>query len=316
MAKITTTAGLFWCLVFLLLDAAQAVWFGALLQRHDAFLLGFLVFGLSSVVCLTYTALRTPGQFSIALAHPAALAGLNLSAAGGWLSWFGAVQLIEPAVAFMLFSGLIPVTTIIVGWIGFPEGQRSRNHTEAVGNGMIVCGMLLLVLFTLMGLSGFVRGGTGIALSGLVLAAISGVLIALMLLFSQRLDRYGLQPVAQFGLRFPLYLAAAFAGWLLGLDHKGGVGALDLMAAVVIGLAVLAFPIYAVQKAVSKVSSLTIASVAATAPVLVFALQALEGRVDFSPATSAGLALGFAGAMVAAFGAGRALNRERRAIVL
>jgi drug/metabolite transporter (DMT)-like permease len=312
MAKATTTAGLFWCMVFLVLDAAQAVWFGALLQRHDAFLLGFLVFGISAVGCMIHTWFTAPSQYSIAFGYPGALLGLNLTAAGAWLTWFGAVQLIEPAVAFMIFSGLIPVTTIIAGWLGFSEGQRSRNRTEALGNGLIVLGMILLAVFTLTGLSGFVRGGPAVALFGLALAVVSGVLISLMLLFSQRLDRHGVGPVAQFGLRFPVYIVAAFLGWSLGLDDKGAVGALDLTLAVLAGLVLLAFPIYAVQKAVSQASSLTIAAVAATAPVLVFALQAVEGRVDVSPATSAGLAVAFAGAMLAALGAGRALRRERR----
>lgn len=310
-AKRTTPAGIAWCLVFLVLDAAQAVWFGGLLQHHDSFLIGFLVFGLSSAGCLLWVGWRAPSQFRLALAHPGALIGLNLSAVGAWMAYFLAIQRIEPAVAFMIFSGMIPLTTIIAGHLGFREGERARNRAELAGNALLLVGLGLLVLFTLDGRSGFVRGGFEVALLGLALAFVAGIMIAAMLMFSQRLDHAGLGPVSQFGLRFPLYVLCAFIGWQAGWDAKGPVAAADLALAVLIGLVLLAFPIYAVQKAVSLVSSLTLAAIAATGPVLVFAMQAVEGRVDFAPATSLGLAVCFAGAMVAAFGAARDARANR-----
>ena len=309
MQKQATGIGIFWCLVFVVLDAAQAVWFGGLLQRHDSFAIGFLSFGLATLLCLGLTARREPGQFAVAKRHPGALLGLNVSAVVAWLAYFAAIQRIEPAIAFMLFSGLIPITTIAAAWAGFPEGQRPRNRLEAAGNALLCVGMVFLCVITLTGHSGFVRGGTATALVGLAFAIVSGVAIAAMLLFSQRLDRHGLGPVAQFGVRFPLYLLAAAIGWWLGLDAKGPVGGGELLIAVAIGLLVLAFPIYAVQKAVSLVPSLTLAAIAATAPVLVFVLQAIEGRVDLAPATSVGLAVSFTGAMLAAWGAARGVRR-------
>lgn len=315
MQKATTRAGVVWCLIFLVLDAAQAVWFGSLLQLQDSFAVSFLSFGIATLASLVWVAWKEPGQYRIAARHLGALFGLNLSVVGAWLCYFAAIQRIEPAVAFMLFTGLIPITTIVAAWFGFPEGQRSRNRLEVSGNGLIVIGMLLLALFTLFGFSGFVRGGIFTAIIGLALAALSGVGIALMLLFSQRLDRHGLGPVAQFGLRFPIYLVCAAIGWIAGIDAKGPVAFADLAFAVALGLLLLAYPIYAVQKAVALTSSLTLAAIAATTPVLVFVLQAIEGRVAFSTATSIGLAVCFSGAMLAVWGAGRAVGDERRPAV-
>jgi len=74
-------------------------------------------------------------------------------------------------------------------------------------------------------------------------------------------------------------------------------------------MVVLAFPIYAVQKAISLTTSLTISSVAAIAPLIVFGLQVLEGRVDYSNSTSVGLAVYFIGAIIAAVGSAHAATR-------
>lgn len=293
--------GLAWCFTFLVLDAIQAVYLGGLFQRMDSFLIGALVFGLSTAYCLIVAGL-TGGDLQRALARPVDLAGLNVFAAGAWIAYLLAIQRIEPAVAFTLFCGIIPLVAIGAGRLGVQVAPDRRHPTEAAGYAVLGLGLLMLAGATLTGLSGFVRGGTGAALAGIVLALVAGAFITAMLTYGRRLDRAGVGPLAQSGLRFPLYLLLALAGYGLGLDAKGPVAADDLALAVAIGLVVLAFPIYAVQKAVSLTSTLTIGAFAAIGPLLVFLLQLVEGRVDYAPATLAGLLVYFGGALLAAFG--------------
>ena len=176
--------------------------------------------------------------------------------------------------------------------------------------GLIALGIVLLAAFTLLGWSGFVRGAHEIGLLGVGLAFLSGAMFALMLLTTYRLDRLGVGAAAVFGLRFPLYLVLAVAGFLLGLDDKGPVAATDFLYAYLIGLIVLSMPVYAVQKAVSLSSSLTLGTAAALTPVLVFLMQMVEGRVDYSRATAFGLAVYIAGALAAAAGRTRTASAE------
>lgn len=294
--------GVFWCLVFLVLDALQAVFFGSFLQRMDAFFTGALVFGLPSAGILIWLWLGDRQQLRLAIANFGALVGLNITAAGAWLTYLIALQLVEPAVAFTLFSGIIPIAALVARRFGFPEAVPVRNRLEAFGYVILLVGMGVLIAATLTGYSGFVRGGAFIAFSGLLLALVSGVLITGMLLYGGRLDSGGVRPLAQFGLRFPLYVVLALGGWWLGLDAKNPVTSHDVLIILTVGMLLLAFPIYAVQKAVSLTSTLTIAAFAAAGPLLVFVLQLAEGRVDYAPATAIGLAIYFTGALVAAFG--------------
>lgn len=297
--------GLVWCATFVVLDAAQAVLFGSFLQRMDSLLIGLLVFGLSSSGCLAATLMRTPREIGAALATPWTLVALNLSSAAGWLTYLGAIQLIEPAVAFTIFSGVIPLTVVAArAWTG---GKPAALHGwERSGFALLAIGLVILAASTLAGLSGFVRGGHRIAAAGLLLAALSGVAMSGMLLASYRLSHRGVGPAAVFGLRFPLYLLLAGGGYLSGLDDKGSVAPAELLAAVTVGLVVLAFPIFAVQKAVTLTSALTLGAATALIPLVVLAMQIVEGRVDYSRATAMGLAVYTAGALLAAAGRTRA----------
>src|SRR5690606_20961404 len=120
----------------------------------------------------------------------------------------GALQLIEPAIAFTIFSGIIPL--VVVAARGRLHVDAGPMHaSERLGFSLLALGLLALAGATLAGLSGFVRGGVGIAALGLALAVLSGVAMSGMLLASYRLSAQGVGPAAVFGLRFPLYLLLA-----------------------------------------------------------------------------------------------------------
>lgn len=301
----TALPGLAWCATFVLLDAVQAVFLGGTLQRMDGFLMGLLVFGPSALVVGLWSWRRDPAQIVVALANRRALIGLNLATAGGWVTYFAAVQLVEPAVAFTLFTGIIPLTAIVIGRFGVAEAKTRRNSLEWAGNAVLAAGLLLLSAITVFGWSGFVRGGPLIALAGAALAALAGIFITGMIFYGQRLDRKGVGPGLLYALRFPLYLLLALAAWRLGFDTKTPMPPADIALAVAIGLVVLAFPVYAVQKAISLSSSLAVGTAAALTPFVVFLMQAVEGRVDHSNATLAGLAVCFSGAVLASIGSVR-----------
>lgn len=305
-----STVGLFWCVVFVVLDAAQAVYLGALLQTLDSFLLGGAVFGVCTVGCLGWVALRRPAQLVLAWNCRPTVLFLNATVAVGWSLYFLAVQTIEPAVAFTLFVGAIPLTTAAAGLLGVREGEVPRNGLEWLGNGTIALALVFLLLASVTGLTGFVRGAATGAVLGCALAFGGGIAIAGMLLCGQRLHRAGLDPITQFGLRFPLYLLVCVGGVAGGLDAKGPVDLGDFAVAFAFGLLLLAFPIYAVQKAISLVSSMTLAAIAATAPLLIFLLQMAEGRVAVAPVTAAGLVVFFAGSLIGLAGTARALSRR------
>ncbi|EJT01633.1 hypothetical protein [Rhizobium sp. CCGE 510] len=308
----SATLGLIWAFSFVILEAAQAVFFGGVFQDYDSFLIGGAVFGSTATGTLIWAKMRTPDQLKTAWANGASVLGLNLSTALVWITYFFALQMIEPAVVFTVFSGLIAVSVLVAFACGVPEASPLRNRVEGVGLIAIVIGVGYLATITMLGQSGFVRGGWAAAMAGLLLTSVSAVSLTAMMVYSQRLNGLGIAPAAQYGLRFPLYVMMALPAAWFGLDGKGPVDLSGLFAVIMIGFAIMAFPVFAMQKAISLMSTLSLAAITALGPLFVFLFQIIEGRVAYAPATMMGLMIYFAGAVLAAYGGAGLSDAHKR----
>lgn len=298
-----TQLGVACCLSFVTLEAFQAVYLGALFQGMDSFLVGGYVFGVTVLGSIAATALFRPAELIASLQSIRLVAALNLFAAVTWSTYFIAIQLIEPAVVFTIFSGMVPLGTLMAMAIGIDEARATYNRHILAGYALILTSIIVLCMTTSLGMSGFVRGNHLVALLGTGLSAISGGCTAFVILYSFRLNSRGVGPFAQFGLRFVLYTFLAVTAFAFGLDDKGTTPEhLDLLIAVSVGLAVIAFPLYLVQKAVPLLPASTIANMTSLGPVMVFAMQLIEGRVDYAPATLSGLLIYIAGSLMAVWG--------------
>lgn len=301
-----TQLGLIFCLSFVTLEAFGAVYLGSVFQEVDSFLVGTWVFGIAVVGSIFVTGILRRSELTAALRSIKLVLILNLYAALTWSTYFIAVQLIEPAVVFTIFSGAVPLGTVLAAWIGISEAHAPKLRLVNIGNSLIVLALLVLAGTTVAGLSGFVRGDALAALVGVVVSALSGIFTALVIVFSVRLNSRGVGPLAQFGLRFVLYTMLAFAAFMFGADKKSAaIPALDFALIVLIGLIVIALPLYLVQKAVPLIPAPMIGTMTALGPSLVFAMQLCEGRVAYSTATLFGLTIYIVGALIAALGAMR-----------
>ncbi|WP_419912074.1 hypothetical protein [Hoeflea sp.] len=298
--------GLIYCLAFVGLEAFQAVYLGAVFQSVDSFAVGGLVFGISVIGCTVATALFRPAELAAAIRAWRVIVLLNVIVTVTWSTYFFAIQLVEPAIAFTVFSGMVPLGTVIAGWLGLPEAASKRQRLENAGYAIILLSIIALAAITVFGFSGFVRGGWMAGFTGVALAAVSGGFTALVILFSVRLNGRGVGPLPAFGLRFILYTVLSMLAFLLGLDDKGtSVPAGEMVRIVFIGLLVIAYPLYLLQKAIPLVHASVIAAFAALGPVIVFVMQLVEGRVDYAIATLTGTALYMVGALLAIHGATR-----------
>lgn len=304
-----TQIGLLCCLSFVTLEAFQAVYLGSVFQDVDSFFVGAWVFGISVVGCALATAIFRPTELAASGRAWRIVVALNLFAALTWTTYFIAVQLIEPAVVFTIFSGMVPLGKVVARWLGLPEARSPNRQLVHVGNALILLSILLLATITVLGFSGFVRGNWLAALIGVCLSALSGGCTAFVILYSVRLNKRGVGPLAQFGLRFVLYTLLAFMALLIGLDDKGvPTPAVDLVWIVLIGLVVIALPLYLVQKAVPLIHASVITAMTALGPAMVFLMQIFDGRIDYSTATLTGLAIYIVGALMAVYGAMKPLN--------
>ena len=303
--------GLLWALAFVVLESIQFVFFGNVFQRISSVLFGALVLGITTVAFVGWSAWRRPTELALAFAHPRHLIAINLAATASWLMFLMAVQMIEPAIAYTLGTAAMPLMAWAAHRMGVPEGEAMRNRVEAIGVLIILGALIYLVVITALGLSGFVRGGGGIAILGTFLAVAEGALFTWLLIFCQRIDRKGVGASTVFGLRFPLYVvtAAVLAG--VGFDQKAPISWSEMAVITAIGLMLIVPPLYALQRAVSLISTLTISAITALGPFIIFALQMIEGRVSYAWPTLLGLSIYYVGAVLAAVGAVRAASAQQ-----
>lgn len=298
--------GVIWGVAFVVLESIQFVFFGNVFQRVSSALFGCLVFGITTIAIVGWAVQARPAELGRTFAHPRQLLAINLVTTASWISFLIAVQLIEPAVAYTIGAGAMPITAWLAHRAGVPEGDAMRNRTEALGNLLILAAIVYLATITIAGQSGFVRGGTLSAVLGVALAFGEGALFTWQLIVSQRIDRTGVGPAVAFGLRFPLYVLAAGALAGVGFDQKMALPPVEVAAIVAIGLLLIVPPLYALQRAVALISTLSISVLVALGPFVIFGRQMIEGRVTYSAETLDGLTVFFVGAMVAALGALRA----------
>ena len=292
--------GLFYCLAFVSLEAIQAVYFGSVFQRMDSFLLGSAIFGLAIACSLLWVAWRDRGQFARARREWRILAKAGIGTAVSWAAYFVALQLIEPAVAYTVFSGLVPLTILAAARRGVPEASSAAGRGSRLGHMLIAVSLIYLCLASIAGLTGFERGGMVGGIGGVIALLATGLSSTWVIFYCRRLGSAGVTATALFGLRYLPYVALAGAAAAMGIDAKPPVPSWEITEALAIGLALVATPSYLVQRAIPLVSPLLIGLAGALGPFLVFGLQAVEGRIAYSSWTLVGLVVYCLGTVVAA----------------
>ncbi len=231
------------------------------------------------------------------------MAKAGVGTAVSWVAYFIALQLIEPAVAYTVFSGLVPLAILAAARRGVPEASSAAGRGSRLGHLLIAASLIYLCLASIAGLTGFERGGMVGGIGGVIAVLATGLSSTWVIFYCRRLAHAGVTATTQFGLRYLPYIAVAAVAAAMGIDAEPRLvpSLADRRSPTrVIGLALVATPSYLVQRAIPLVSPLLIGLAGALGPFLVFGLQAVEGRIAYSSWTLAGLVVYCLGSVVAA----------------
>jgi drug/metabolite transporter (DMT)-like permease len=149
--------------------------------------------------------------------------------------------------------------------------------------GPIFIGLLISLVFAgivaMSGLSGMGAQPIGKGMLGVSLAIAGGVAMSVSTMQCRRLNDAGVGPGVLFSLRYPMTTLAAS---LLVFMSPAGMSSTPPWISALMAIAVLLIlvPSYISQVAISLASPLTVRVVTASAPVIVFLLQTIEGRLS------------------------------------
>ena len=293
---------------FVALASMRDVYLGGLLQRVNPLVVAVTAFSLCTLAFLAVAFVRDRAGLAALVRHRRRLGSVNVTTALAWLSFFFALRAVEPALVQILFFGVGPLS---VTWIDrFVVGTTPVTLTTAERR--LHVGLLIALVFAgavvAGGLSGLGAQPPGRALTGIALAIGGGVSISVSTVLCRTLNDAGVGPTTLLALRFPgaVVLAATLAvvtpGDAFVPVTPGILGGVALASFLLIVL-----PNYVNQIGVALASPVTVRAVLAVGPVLVFALQLLEGRLSSSPATLAACLLYAVFAVAAAVARRRAI---------
>lgn len=285
-ARNPEATGFLLSLAFVALASVRDVYVGGLVQRVSPLVVAVTAFSLCTLVFLAVALGRDRAGLATLARHWRRLGCVNATTALAWLSFFFALRTAEPALVNILFFGVGPLS---VAWI-----DRRVTGTAPAALGPLELrlqrGLLLALGFAaavvLAGFSGLGPQPLGQAATGVALALGGGMSISVSTLLCRTLNDAGVGPTTLLSLRFPgaVVLAGALVP-LAGDDVLGGLTPRLLAGVALASLALIVLPNYVNQIGVALASPVTVRTVLALGPVLVFALQVVEGRVPSSPAT-------------------------------
>jgi len=287
-------------LAFTLSQSVRDVYFGSVFQRFDFFFVMLLAFAWSTAIFTALTALRAPAEFARLRGEIGAILAANVTTAVAWTSFFFALTHIDPAICNTIHSAMGPLTVVALGARGIALAKPGAvGGIEYAGYAGIAVSVVALWWVVIGGHSGLTGTTPAAGVAGLALLSVSGISIAISLLYCKRLqDRgFGADTVTAVRYLLLILLAGAVVLW-----HRGAGGAATPRQFVSLSVASTAFivlPLYAYQLGIGRTSPLTAQVIRALGPVFVFALEQLDGRLHYSLPTLACVLLYSAAVIVA-----------------
>lgn len=279
-------------IVFVCLAAGRDVYFGTLFQRVHPLAVALTAFTLCTVVFLPVALLRDRAGLARLRGHAGTLAWINVTSAIAWLSFFHALRLAEPALVQVVFFGIGPLSVVWIDRLVPGVAPAARSAAERRLHAGLLAALLCAAGVMVGGWSGLGVQPLGRVMAALALTVGGGVGISISTLLSRVVNDAGVRPATLIALRFPG--AVVLAGLLAALAPAAVMGGLTpgvLATVAAASLALIVLPNYVNQVGIALASPLTVRAVLAVGPVLVFALQLVEGRLPSSPATLAACVL-------------------------
>lgn len=246
-----------------------------------------LVFLAFTSATLFFTALLfffKPSDFRRLIKEWRGVVAVNVTTAAAWLCYFAALKRIEPSAVSTIFAGVSPIAVFLLAILGLFAADRARaSSSERMSHLGVLIVLVFLAWIILTGRSGFSAISWITGLTGVLLAAVSGVVITAETIYAKRMNEAGISAIGVLAFRFVL-IAAIGAIAVLGFGNSS----MSQMPFSEIGLVtfniliLMVAPLFLVGKGLELTSPMTTGVVAAFGPTVVFSIQAIEGRIPTS----------------------------------
>ena len=200
-------AGLFLTGGFVLCGSLRDVYFSRTFQRWSPLDVAALTFTISTLVFMAVALLRDRHGLLALARWPREIVAINATSAIAWISFFYALQSLEPSLVQVIWAGSGPLTIRTLERAGvllvapIRLGPLERWSLAALG--------LVVALAGVVAVLGLSATDSGSAAFGVGLALLSGAAISINLLLCKGLHERGVSPVPLLSVRFIGVVVAA-----------------------------------------------------------------------------------------------------------
>jgi drug/metabolite transporter (DMT)-like permease len=277
--------GVAFLLGFVATQAIRDVYLGHLFGGLGLFEVALLAFGTAAGVFGVALLLFRRHQIDLLVKYWRVVIALNVTTALAWMSYFGALRLVEPAAANLAFSGIAPISVAALSAIGFSSGgERVPSRAERGLHWALFATVVSLGLIVSVGLSGLPRLDPVTGLAGVVLATTAGFVITVESIYAKRMNVAGIMPLTIVGVRF--LLVTCISGVMVSQSPTPfeGLSGGTVASYALVFLGILIGPVYLAQAGLSLTSPLVSSVILSIGPVVTLILQSTAGGLSVAPA--------------------------------
>jgi drug/metabolite transporter (DMT)-like permease len=279
-------------LLFAVSQAFRDVYFAHVFQGIGFFTVILIAFTISALVFCIVTLVRDPAGFNGLRRQLPDLMWMNIATALAWTCYFFSLKHLQPSIVNTLHSGVGPLTVIALAALGIHIAKPSRvKPAEYLCYAGLAASLAFLWWVVLAGHSGLAAENIRLSLAALALLIVSGASITISLLLSKRMNERGIGADAISAGRYILIIAIALVVELT-THGTSAIASLEQLQVLIVATTILiVLPLYSLQLGIARTAPLTAHVIRSLGPVLVFALELVDGRIGYSPLTLAGIAL-------------------------
>lgn len=271
--------GILFLFLYNLITSVKSVYVGSLLQHINPLIvlsISFLIVTVFFNIMLATKHLHTKTWQTVIKAKKECFL-LSLSTLVGWVGFYFALKLIEPAIVTGITSAVGPILTRVFFFNETKTPNGSDKYDSLFGT-LIFIVMAYLVWQTLIGKSSIGAITLNQAILGFTFAMLCGAANVTNTIFSKRLNGFGFGSIQILSFRFiPLIIGSAIT--LLIQDTSSNLSSADFTKITAIALLGITLPIYLFQEGIKKSPAQIVAYVHATIPVFVLLIQFFDPRL-------------------------------------
>lgn len=241
---------------------------------------------------MSYSLYKHKDDLRLAFKNISLLFWMNVTTALAWICYFFALRYLEPSLVNTIWAGLAPLVLSVLSLkfsLFDPKPIRSLERLFHIGIFIALLTLAWAILTNRTGVGGVARDDR---IMGLIATIVSSISITVSVLLSKRMNVIGIGAEAIVGVRFVLTaIVAGLLVLLVDFDKNVSLSGNSLFYLMLATVFLLIIPIYVFQKGVQMTSVLTAETIVALGPGLIFLLQLLDSRIDFSKYSLIGVGL-------------------------